>query len=239
MTIKDEIRRLTEKKNALILAHNYQPGEIQEIADVTGDSLELARIAADNSADIIIFCGVHFMAESAAILSPEKKVILPELSAGCPMADMADASALRNMKKKFPDASVVTYINSTAEVKAESDVICTSSNAIDIVRKVDSEQIIFVPDRNLGSYVASFTDKQIILWEGCCPVHNDFSAGELSQIKEKNPGTKVLVHPECNPDVIRMADEVFSTGGMVKFVNETSEKSLIIGTEKDMIHKLK
>ncbi len=239
MDLKKKIKKLAEDKNAIILAHNYQPEEIQEIAHVTGDSLELSRIAADNDADIIIFCGVHFMAESASILSPQKKVLLPEPSAGCPMADMAETEDLIEMKKEHPDATVITYINSSAAVKALSDVICTSSNAIDIVQKVDAEKIIFVPDRNLGQYAQRFTDKEIILWKGFCPTHENFTPELLDEIKAKHPDALVMVHPECRPEVINKADEVCSTGKMVKFVQETNAKKIIVGTEMDMIVKLR
>ncbi|MCP4129623.1 MAG: quinolinate synthase NadA [bacterium] len=239
MNYIDEIKKLAKEKNAIILAHNYQNGEIQDLADVSGDSLELARIAAKNDAEIIVFCGVHFMAESASILSPQKMVLLPEISAGCPMADMAEAEDLRELKEEHPDAKVVTYINSTAAVKALSDVICTSSNAMKIVERIDGDKIIFVPDKNLGSYVQRFTKKEIIPWKGFCPTHERFSEEDLASIKEKHPGVLVMVHPECRPGVIDMADEVFSTGHMVQFVQETKVKKIIVGTEAGMIHKLK
>ena len=238
-TIRNEIRELAKQKNALILAHNYQNDEIQEIADHTGDSLELARIAASNAADIIVFCGVHFMAESAYILSPDKKVILPDLTAGCPMADMADADDLRGMKEKHPDAAVVTYINSTASVKAASDVCCTSSNAVNIVQRVNADRIIFVPDRNLGNFVQRSTDKEIVYWEGFCPTHDRFTRDELIAIKREHPDALVMVHPECRPEVVDIADEVLSTGKMVTFVQKTDARKIIVGTEKGLLYKLK
>jgi quinolinate synthase len=238
-TIKDKIRELAQQKNAIILAHNYQNDEIQEIADETGDSLELARIAAKNAADIIVFCGVHFMAESAYILSPDKKVILPDPTAGCPMADMADANDLRDMKEQNPDAMVVTYINSTARVKAASDVCCTSSNAVRIVQRVDADRIIFVPDRNLGSFVQRSTDKEIIYWKGFCPTHDRFTRDELIEIKREHPDAIVMVHPECKPEVVDMADEVLSTGQMVAFVQKTDAKKIIVGTERGLLFKLR
>lgn len=238
MDLQDQIRTLAQEKKALILAHNYQNPEIQDIADVTGDSLELARVAADNEAEIILFCGVHFMAESASILSPDKKVILPSSDAGCPMADMATAEGVRALKAQHPEAKVVSYINSSAAVKAESDVICTSSNAVRIVQRIDAEKIIFLPDRNLGRYVQRFTDKEMILWDGYCPVHNDYSAGVLQKLKDQHPGVAVMVHPECNAEVIDLADHVFSTGEMVRFVHDTDLKEIIVGTETGMIHKL-
>lgn len=234
-----EIKSLAARKNALILAHNYQREEVQAVADYTGDSLELARIAADTAADIIVFCGVHFMAESAAILNPGKKVLLPDPTAGCPMADMAGPEDLAAMRERNPDASVVTYINSSAEVKALSDVCCTSANAVKIVQRVDARRVIFVPDRNLGMWVQRFTDKEIIQWKGFCPTHERFSAEDLAEAKRANPDALVMVHPECRPEVIDMADEVLSTGQMVKFVRETDRAQIIVGTEEGMIHKLR
>lgn len=239
MTIQQEILDIKKKKNAIILAHNYQPEEIQKIADYTGDSLELSQIAAKNDADIIVFCGVHFMAESANILSPQKKVILPEITAGCPMADMANAKQLQELKDKYPNAKVVTYINSTAEVKALSDVCCTSSNAKKIVQKVDSEQIIFAPDKNLGNYVQNFTDKEIILWDGFCPIHNNISSDNINKTKEKNPDAILIAHPECTKEILNIADKILSTGEMVSFVKKTSANKIIVATEEGMIYKLK
>lgn len=239
MNLSDEIRKLAAKKNAILLAHNYQSDEVQEIADFTGDSLELSRIAADNSANIIVFCGVHFMAESAAMLSPEKKVLLPDLAAGCPMADMADPHDLAEMKQQHPDATVVTYINSSAAVKALSDICCTSANAVKIVQKIDAKKILFVPDKNLGSYAQRFTDKEIILWDGFCPTHDCFTAQELAAVKREHPDAVAIVHPECRPEVVDIADEVLSTGGMVAFVKKTAHKKIIVGTERGMICKLR
>lgn len=239
MDLHSEIRKLAKEKNAVILAHNYVLPEVQDVADYTGDSLELARIAAKNSAEIIVFAGVHFMAESASMLSPTKKVLLPALNAGCPMADMAEAADVVEMKKKYPNAKVVTYINSTAAVKAVSDVCCTSSNARRIVERIDGDQILFLPDKNLASYVQRFTTKEIIPWNGFCPIHAQFSAVKLAEIKAMYPGAKVMVHPECPPDVVDLADEVLSTGEMVKFVETFTEKQLIVATELGMIHRLK
>ncbi len=239
MDITQEIKRLARDKNAIILAHNYQIDEIQDIADFSGDSLELSQIAAKNDAAMIVFCGVHFMAESASILSPQKKVIIPDPTAGCPMADMVEAEDVIDLKKQHPGAMVITYINSTAAVKAHSDVICTSSNALRIVERVDADEIIFLPDRNLGSYVQRFTKKKIILWKGFCPTHEKFTPEELRAVREKNPGAVVMVHPECRPEVIDLADEVLSTGQMVNFVQKTDKRKIIVGTEIGMIHKLK
>lgn len=238
-TLAAAIRKLAGEKNTLILAHNYQRAEVQAVADHTGDSLELARIAADNAAEIIVFCGVHFMAESAAILSPEKKVLIPDPTAGCPMADMATPEDLVAMRGMYPDAMVVTYINSSAEVKSLSDVCCTSANAVRIVQRVEARRVIFVPDRNLGRWVQRFTDKEIILWKGFCPTHERFTAADLAEAKRAHPDALVMVHPECNPEVIDMADEVLSTGQMVRFVRETERARIIVGTEEGMIHKLR
>ena len=239
MDIRSEIINLAQEKNALILAHNYQREEIQDIAHHTGDSLELARIAASNDSDIIVFCGVHFMAESAAMLAPRKKVLLPDATAGCPMADMAEPGDLIEMKRRHPDAAVVTYINSSAAVKALSDVCCTSSNAVDIVRRVDAKKILFVPDKNLGHYVSRFTDKEVIPWKGFCPTHESFTPEELRVMRVRHPDALVMVHPECRPEVVELADQVLSTGGMVNFVRKTDSKKIIVGTEQGMIHKLK
>ena len=234
-----EIEKLKKQKKAIILAHNYQNPEVQDIADFTGDSLELSRIAADNDAEVIIFCGVHFMAESAYILSPQKKVILPDITAGCPMADMATAQDVMEMKKKNPDAAVVTYINSSADVKAVSDICVTSANAVQIVNKLKENKIIFVPDRNLAHYVQRFTTKQIIPWKGFCPTHDRFTKDELIAVRQKYPEACVIVHPECRPEIIDMADKVLSTGQMVKNINTIPHKQVIVGTEVGMLHKLK
>ncbi len=235
----EDIERLKKQKKALILAHNYQNPEIQDLADYTGDSLELSRIAANNDAKIIIFCGVHFMAESAYILSPQKKVILPDLTAGCPMADMAEAQDVLDIKQKYPDAAVVTYINSSADVKAVSDVCVTSANAVTIVNKLDQDTIIFVPDKNLASYVQRFTNKKIIPWKGFCPTHDRFTKDELVALKQQYPKACVIVHPECRPEIIDLADKVMSTGQMVKNINTIHNKQVIIGTEVGILHKLK
>jgi quinolinate synthase len=243
MNIVSQIKALADEHKAVILAHNYQNPEIQDIADYTGDSLELSRIAAEKvmekGYEVIVFCGVHFMAESASILSPESVVLLPDLTAGCPMAEMAEPEAIVEMKRRHPRARVVTYINSTAAVKAVSDVICTSSNAKTIVERIDADEIIFVPDRNLGSYVQRFTKKQIILWNGFCPTHESFTVEALSAVQKRHPGSLVMVHPECRPEVVDMADEVLSTGHMVRFVQETGASSILVGTERGMIHRLK
>ncbi len=225
--------------NAIIMAHYYQPPEIQDIADFVGDSLQLARQAAETGADVIVFCGVKFMAESAKILSPEKTVVLPEIQAGCPMADMITAGALKEMKTRHPDAVVVCYVNSSAEVKAESDVCCTSSNAVNVVESIPRDrQIIFVPDKNLGSYVQDETGREMILWEGFCPVHDILTLEEVGQKTAMYPGAKVVVHPECIPEVTRTADAVRSTAGILDYIKSRPEKEFIIGTEEDFIYTL-
>lgn len=239
MELSKQIKELAREKKAVILAHNYQIGEIQDIADITGDSLELSQKASATDARMIVFCGVHFMAESASILSPGKKVIIPDPTAGCPMADMVTPDDVIALRKENPDAKVITYINSTAAVKACSDAICTSSNAVKIVERTPGDNIIFLPDRNLGSYVQRFTRKRIILWHGFCPTHERFTAEDLAAVKKSHPDALVMVHPECRPDVIDLADLVLSTGQMVAFVQKTDRRSIIVGTETGMIHRLK
>jgi quinolinate synthase len=239
MDITKQIKEIAREKNAIILAHNYQLPEIQDASDFSGDSLELSQVAAKNDARIIVFCGVHFMAESASILSPDKKVIIPDPTAGCPMADMVEADDVARLRREYPDAMVVTYINSSAAVKALSDVICTSSNAVKIVERVKADRIIFLPDKNLGSYVQRFTQKEIILWKGFCPTHEKFSLDDLNAIRAAHPDALLMVHPECRPEVIDRADRVLSTGQMAAFVKTTDSKQIIVGTEIGMIHKLK
>ncbi|MGA1861374.1 quinolinate synthase NadA [Deferribacter thermophilus] len=239
MDIKKEIRKLLKEKDAVLLAHNYQIDDIQEIADFTGDSLGLSIEASKVKNKTIVFCGVHFMAETAYILSPDKKVLLPEIEAGCPMADMVTAEGLREMKKKYPGVPVVCYVNSSAEVKAESDICCTSANAINVVKSLDSDRVIFVPDKNLGHYVSRFVDKEIILWEGFCPIHNRVTKKEILELKEKYPDAVVVVHPECPPDVIDIADHVCSTSGVYKYVKESDKKRFIIGTEEGVGYRLR
>ncbi len=234
-----KIKELKEKRKAIILVHNYQKGELQDIGDFVGDSLDLSRAAAQTDGEVIVFCGVYFMAEVAAILSPEKTVLLPVLEAGCPLADMITPEKLQRMKKEYPQAAVVCYVNSPSEVKAESDICCTSSNAIQIVNSLtDYKQVIFVPDKNLGRYVATKTDKEIVFWEGFCPTHHDVLPEDIFQAKREHPTAKVVVHPECRLEVIKLADEALSTGGIVKYVHKTPAKEIIIGTEKGIIHRL-
>lgn len=239
MSIVEEIIRLKKEKNAIILVHNYQRPEIQNIADSLGDSLGLARKAAKTDAQIIIFCGVRFMAETAKILSPEKMVLLPRKEAGCPMADMITAEDLRILKEKYPGAKVISYVNTNADVKAESDICCTSANAIEVVRNIRAERVIFTPDRNLAAYCQRFVDKEIIPWNGYCYVHEKIRKDEVRLAKEKFPDALLLVHPECNPSVIDLADEVLSTSGMLNFAEKSDKKIFLIGTEEGLIYRLK
>ncbi len=238
--LAEEISRLKKERNAIILAHNYQVPEVQDVADVVGDSYSLSQHAADTDSDVIVFCGVHFMAESAKILSPDKTVLLPVKDAGCPMADMVTAQKLREMKEEYPDAAVVCYVNSSAEVKAESDICCTSSNALKVVQSIKNKQVIFVPDENLGSYVASkVTDKEILLWRGFCITHKRVKTEEVQKIRELHPKAKILMHPECEPEVQKLADFLGSTSEIIKHAAEIPEKDIIIGTEEGVLHTLK
>ncbi|WP_407281599.1 quinolinate synthase NadA [Methanolobus sp. WCC1] len=233
----ERILKLKEECNAVILAHNYERGEIQDIADFTGDSLGLSIQATEQEADVIVFCGVHFMAESAAILSPEKTVLLPEIHAGCPMASMVTAEALCEEKKKYPDAAVVCYVNSTADVKAESDICCTSANAVEVVNSLEEDEVLFVPDKNLADYVSRFTGKKIIPWNGYCPTHNQILTTDVIKAKKDYPNAEVLAHPECRREVVDLADKVFSTTGMVEYARNAGDE-FIIATERGIIHKL-
>jgi quinolinate synthase len=237
--LRARILELKEKRRAIIVAHNYQLPEIQDLADFIGDSLELSRQAARVEAEVIVFCGVHFMAETASILAPEKIVLLPDLQAGCPMANMITADELREWKKNYPGRPVVCYINTTAAVKAEADVCCTSSNAVEVVNSLEAEEILFVPDKNLGSYIQRHTAKKIISWDGFCYVHHQFSAGDIRRSREEHPGAQVWVHPESPPEVIDGADLVLSTGKMVKEARKTNHKEIVIGTEEGIIYRLK
>jgi len=220
------------------MAHNYQPPEIQDIADILGDSLDLARNAAQLDVDILVFCGVDFMADTAKILSPDKKVLVPRRDATCPMANMITSAQLRKLKQKHPAAKVVAYVNSTAEVKALTDICCTSANAVSVVNNIDSDEIIFIPDKNLGSYCQRFTDKKIILWDGCCNVHDRFSAAEVSNARSKMPDAPLLVHPECKPEVVDLADEVLSTSGMLEFVHKSPALRFLIATEQGILYRM-
>jgi quinolinate synthase len=239
VALREYITRRKKELNALILAHFYQPPEIQDMADFVGDSLQLARQAAATEAEVIVFCGVSFMAESAKILSPDKMVLLPEVKAGCAMADMISGPELSNLKAKHPGAVVVCYVNSTAAVKAESDICCTSANAVNVVKSIPADKtIIFAPDRNLGAYIQSQTGRKMILWEGCCPVHDQLGGEEVKRQIKLHPGAKVVVHPECQPDVTRLADAVRSTAGILNYVKNSPEKEFIIGTEEGFLYTL-
>ena len=239
MELIDELKRLKKEHRAVILAHNYQVAEVQDAADYVGDSFELSRIAAKIDADVIVFCGVKFMAESAKILSPKKTVLLPVKEAGCPLADMADVITLRKMKEKYPDAAVVTYVNSSASIKAESDICCTSSNAVKVVNSLKEDKVLFLPDKNLGRYVASHTDKEVIVWNGYCPTHNVINVDDVKKIKVTHPTSLILIHPECQPEVLKMADYIGSTAGIIKYAKESKSRSFVIGTEEGLIHHLK
>ncbi|MEE8420978.1 MAG: quinolinate synthase NadA [Dehalococcoidales bacterium] len=239
LSLEERILRLKKERNAVILVHNYQLGEVQDVADFVGDSLELSQKAAKTEADVIVFCGVHFMAETAAILSPHKTVLLPDRHAGCPMANMITAQQLRRKKKELPGAAVVCYVNSTAAVKAESDVCCTSANALKVVNGIENDEILFVPDQYLGSYVASQTDKKIHLWPGYCPTHARIHPTHIQRLKEEYPEAKVAVHPECRPEVIALADEVLSTSGIIRYAGREDVRELIVGTELGIIYRLK
>lgn len=237
--LKKKIEKLKKKRNAVIIVHNYQRDEIQDIADISGDSLALSQAAVRTDADVIVFCGVQFMAESASILNPGKKVLLPVMEAGCPLADMITPEKLRAKKRQYPGAAVVCYVNSSAEVKAESDIACTSSNAIEIVRSLKEKDVIFVPDKNLGRYVQSqVPEKNIILWEGFCPTHIRVQEEDVLKAKELHKDAEVIAHPECNPEVLALADHICSTGGMFTYVKKSHLKEFIISTESGMLYKL-
>lgn len=234
-----KVRDLARRRGALILAHNYQLGEVQDAADFVGDSLELARKAAEARADLILFCGVRFMAETAKILSPQATVLMPDEHAGCPMANMVTARQLRALKAEHPGAVVVTYVNSTADVKAESDVCCTSGNAVKVVSGIPADkEIIFIPDKSLGKYVEEKTGRRMTLYDGYCPTHHRITAEFIREARKNHPDAKVVVHPECTPDVTALADEVTSTAGILKYVGETPYREYIIGTENGMLHRL-
>jgi len=239
MSYIDKVKQLKEKHNAIILVHNYQIPEVQDIADYLGDSLDLAKKATKTDAKNIIFCGVNFMAESAKILNPEKNVIIPDIDAKCPMAAMVNVEGLTKLKKENPNAKVVSYINTTADIKALSDICCTSSNGVNVVKSVSSDEIIFVPDQNLGAYIQRFVDKKMIIWPGFCATHHKIRKEQISKIKKEHPNAEILVHPECRPEIIDMADHALSTNGMVNHAKKSHKKEFIIGTEKDHCYRLK
>ncbi|MBC8017842.1 MAG: quinolinate synthase NadA [Verrucomicrobia bacterium] len=238
--IKQQIRGLLQQHNAVLLAHNYMRDEVQEIADITGDSLALSMEAAKTKADVIVFCGVHFMAESAAILSPQKKVLLPRPDAGCPMADMVTVVELEALKAKHPGVPVVTYVNSSAEVKAHSDICCTSANAIKVVKSLKEDTLIFVPDRNLGRWVARFVpEKEFIFWEGFCPTHERMTKEAVLQKKTEHPDALFICHPESAPEVTALADQACSTTAMYEYCRSSPATKFIIGTEAGILYKLR
>lgn len=235
----EEINRLKKEKNAVILAHYYQDADIQDIADYIGDSLGLSQQAAKTDADIIVFAGVHFMAETAKILSPNKKVLLPDVKAGCSLADSCPPHLFKIFKEKYPDHLVITYVNCTAELKAMTDIVCTSSNAVQIVESLPKDQkIIFGPDKNLGAYVAKKTGRDLVLWNGACMVHEIFSREKITKLKERYPNAKLLAHPECEDVILEMADYIGSTTGILKYATKSSEKEFIVATESGILHEM-
>lgn len=235
-----EINELRREKNAVILAHYYQEGDIQDIADFTGDSLYLSQQAAKTRADVIVFCGVHFMAETAKILSPEKKVLLPDLKAGCSLADSCNRDDFREFLEKYPGYKVISYINTTADIKAMSDVICTSSNAVQIVNSFpESDKLIFAPDRNLGNYIESLTGRKMVIWDGACHVHEEFSLEKILALKEKHPNARIIAHPECIKPILIVADFIGSTAGLLKFTSHDDAREYIVATESGIIHQMK
>ncbi|MDD5748749.1 MAG: quinolinate synthase NadA [Actinomycetota bacterium] len=237
-TVAEQILKLKRERNALIFVHNYQRPEIHRIADFVGDSLDLSRKAAEADADVIVFCGVHFMAETAFILSPEKIVLLPDMRAGCPMANMVSQDDVRMLRKKHPDAVVVSYVNTTAAVKAESDYCCTSANAGDVVRAVEGEEVLFFPDRNLASYVARNVEKKIIPWQGFCPTHEQITREQIVEVMQLHAGAEVIAHPECTEEVLNIAHHIKSTSGMVDAAMKSNATEFIVATESGMIYPL-
>jgi len=237
--LAERIARLKQQRKAVILAHNYQLGEVQDIADFVGDSLELSRRATQVEADVIVFCGVMFMAETAKLLNPQRTVLIPDPLAGCPMCEMAPVEAVRKRKAELPGVTVVAYVNTTAAVKAEADICCTSANAVKIVNSLPDKRILFLPDKHLGHWVQRHTDKEIILWDGYCPTHQKITVRDVQRLKEEHPKATVIVHPECTADVIDLADEVLSTGQMLRWARESDAREVIVGTEVGIIHRLK
>jgi len=236
--MREKIKKLKKEKNAVILAHVYQRGEVQDIADFVGDSLDLSKKAVSTKADVIVFCGVQFMAETAAILNPDRKVLLPAKSAGCGLADMVTVEQLRTLKEQYPRATVVSYVNSSAEVKAESNICSTSANAIDVVNSLPHNQILFIPDRHLGSYVAEQTEKNVFLWNGYCYVHENITTDQLKSLKEKHPEAEIIVHPECPAPVRRMATFIGGTAQMSRHVMLSEQQEFIVGTEANFVYRL-
>ncbi len=238
--IIEEIKKLKNQKNAIVLAHSYQNIEIDEVADFVGDSLYLSQQAKKTNADIIIFAGVYFMAQTAKIISPNKKVLLPNINAGCLMADMINYKQMRDFKSKYPNIPIVCYINSTAEVKAECDICCTSSNALQIVKSLNSDRVLFLPDQNLGKWVENqLSNVQVITYEGNCPVHHNIKVSDIEEIRNRYPNAKILIHPECKPEVSKLGDYVGSTSGIINYVKNSSDNQFIIVTEKGVYDRLK
>ncbi len=237
--MRDKIRQLLKERNAIMLAHNYQPPEIQDLADLCGDSLELSIKASRTDAAVILFCGVHFMAETASILSPDKTVLLPREDAGCPMADMIDSESLQVMLAKLPPMPVVTYVNSTAAVKALSTICCTSANIIEVISSLEEKEILLTPDKNLSRFAALRTDKKIHAWEGYCPTHDKLKIEDVQRAKAAHPEAVFIAHPECRPEVQDVADAILSTSGMIRYAQSSSEKTFIVGTETGLLYPLK
>jgi quinolinate synthase len=235
---KERLLQLKKERNAIILAHYYMRAEVQEVADYIGDSFGLSQMAKDTDADVILFCGVHFMAESAKILNPDKIVLMPDERSGCPMADMVTAEGLRKLKQEHPNATVVAYVNTSADVKSETDICCTSSNALKVINAVPTDEIIWVPDKNLGHYVSQFTDKKMIIWQGYCNTHDLLKPEEVLELKAQYPDAPIVVHPECNPDVVALADYVGSTTGILKYCRESNFKDYIVATEEGVRYML-
>jgi quinolinate synthase len=237
--LQGEVLELKRELNAIIVAHNYQRPEVQDIADFTGDSLELARKCVGIKAKVIVFCGVLFMAETAAILNPGTTVLLSHRDAGCPLADTIDVDSLREWKGRYPEAAVVAYVNTTAAIKAESDICCTSANGAEVVNAIPDEEILFIPDKNLGHYVSTKTDKKLILYPGFCATHDNLSVEEVKAARQRYPQAKVLVHPECRPEVIELADAALSTSQMLRYAKGSNAKIFLIGTEEGMLYPLR
>ena len=236
--VRDDIKQLVKSRNAIILAHNYQPREIQDIADMCGDSLELSIKAAQTTADVIVFCGVHFMAETASILSPKKTVLLPKADAGCPMADMVTPEALTKKLEDLGPIPVVTYVNSSATVKALSTICCTSANAVEVVNSLNAKEVLMIPDKNLAQNTQKKTRTKIHLWEGYCPIHDRLTPEDVKQKKAQYPDAVFMAHPECRPEVVAMADVALSTSGMIRYATESDHQTFIIGTEAGMMYPL-
>jgi len=237
--MKEKIKSLLKKRKAIMLAHNYQPPEIQDLADLCGDSLELSIKASMTDAEVILFCGVNFMAETASVLSPEKRVLLPRKDAGCPMADMVTQAQLKSRLAELPPMPVVTYVNSSASVKAMSTICCTSANVVEVVNSLEAEEILMVPDRNLAQYAASKTNKKIHLWDGYCPFHDSLTPEDVQKAKKMHPDALFMAHPECRPEILELADAIASTSGMIRYASESDSLSFIVGTEIGMLYPLK